>query len=202
MTHFEELINKKTVKELLEYIDNFDRYSPWALTAVIDELKVRGHNFSDKELKSLYERIEKKKEIQEEEDDILGFSKIQRKYVVTDPNTPLLYSKIAISSFSIFFTVIFGAILLALNIDNKINKIKVIGFGVLFTSLAIFIGNLLPNSTFFVLLINAIGGYTLTTEFWKRYIGRETKHRAKPIWIPLIISLVITGLLLVAIIYE
>jgi hypothetical protein len=62
-THFEELMTKKTVEELTEFIDNFDRYSPEALTSAINELKVRGRDFSDEELKSLNERIEKKKKL-------------------------------------------------------------------------------------------------------------------------------------------
>jgi len=201
MTHFESLMAKKSVEELMEYIDNFDDYSSWALTAVVNELKVRKMDFSDEEFNSLYERIEKKKEIEEEED-VFGSSKSLKKNVVTDPNAPLLYSKITVSSFSILFTVVFGAILLALNIENKINKIKVIGFGVLFTTLAILIGNLIPHSTFYVYAINGFGGYFLSTEFWNKYVGRETKYRTKPIWIPSIISIIIMVLVLISIFYE
>lgn len=200
MTHFKELITKKTVSELLEYINNFDRYSSYALTLVVNELKERGHNFSDEELKSINERIEKKKEL-EDEGNIFSSSKSLRRNVVTDPNAPLLYSKVVIMVFSTIFTVIFGAILLSINIDKQNQKIKVIGFGVLFTSLAMLIGNLIPHSTSFVYLINLTGGYFLTSEFWNKYIGRETKYRTKPIWIPLIISIIIAVLLLIAMIY-
>ncbi|MDR0332290.1 MAG: hypothetical protein LBI15_02390 [Dysgonamonadaceae bacterium] len=203
MTRFEELISKKTVEELMEYIDDFDRYASGALTAVIKELKAKGKSFSEEELKSLYDRIEKKREIEEEEDSVFdfGLSKLQNKYVVTDPNALLLYSKTAIASFSIFFTVIFGAVLLAKNIDNKTNKIKVIGVGLLFTILAILLGNLF-SQTLYVYLINGIGGYVLSVEFWNKYIGRETKYRAKSIWIPLIISIIISVPFLIAMIYE
>ena len=200
MAQFDEIIREKSIEELKEYIDNFDRYSPWALTAVIDKLKERGYNFSEEELKSLYERIEKKKEI-EEEDSFFGSSKSLKKYVVTDPNAPLLYSKIAISAFSLFFTVIFGAILLAKNIDSRTNKIKVIGIGILFTSLAIVLGNLVSHSTLYLLAINGFGGYVLSVEFWNKYIGRETKYRVKPIWLALTISIAISVLLLMAMIY-
>jgi hypothetical protein len=124
-----------------------------------------------------------------------------RKNVVTDPNAPLLYSKVSIMIFSTIFTVIFGAILLSINVDNKISKLKIIGFGVLFTTLAILIGNLAPQSTLYVYFINGIGGYFLTSEFWNRYLGRETKYRTKPIWIPLVISVIISVLLLIAMIY-
>jgi hypothetical protein len=201
MTEFESLLSKKTVEELMEYIDDFERYAPWALTAVVNELKARETVLHDEELNSLYERIEKKKEI-EEEQTLFGSKESMKKYVVTDPNAPLLYSKSAVSLFSLFFTVIFGAILLALNIENKINKVKVIVVGVLFTTLAILIGNLVPHSSFYVYAINGIGGYVLSTEFWNKYLGRETKYRKKPIWIPLLISIIISVLLLVTMIYE
>jgi hypothetical protein len=200
-THFEELMANKTVEELLEFISNFDRYSSQAITAAVNELKVRGQNFSDEELKSINEKIKKKKEIEEEED-IFRSSKSLRKNVVTDPNAPSLYSQVAIMAFSTIFTVIFGSVLLSLNIANRNDKLKVIGVGVVFTTLAILIGNLVPHSTLYVLFFNGIGGYILTSDFWNRYIGRETKYRTKSIWIPLIISIVITVLLLVPMIYK
>lgn len=190
----------KTVEDLLGIISDFDRYSSEAMAAAINELKLRGYNFSDDELQSINDKIEKKKEI-EEEYSIFSSSKLLQKNVVTDPNAPLLYSKIAIMIFSTIFAVIFGAILLSLNIDNKIQKLKVIGFGVLFTTLATLIGNLAPHSTLYVYFINGIGGYILTFDFWNRYIGRETKYRTKSIWIPLVISIILTALLLFAMIY-
>jgi hypothetical protein len=198
-THFEELMSKKTVEELMEFIENFDRYSPEALTAAISELKVRGKDFSDEELKSWNTRIEKMKEVEDEEN-IFGSSKSLKKNVVTDPNAPLLYSKSSIMAFSTIFTVIFGAILLSLNVNSESQKIKIIGLGVLFTTLAILLGNLAASSIIYVYLINGFGGYILTTEFWNKYVGRETKYRAKPIWFPLTISIVITGLLLIVMI--
>jgi len=203
MTEFESSLRKKTDEELMEYVGNFERYAPWALSAVVNELKERGTALSDEELNSLYEKIEKKKEINEEETlNIFGYPKSWKKYVVTDPDAPLLYSKIAISSFSLFFSAIFGAILLALNIGNKTNKIKAVVIGILFTIFAILIGNLVPNSSIYTLVINGIGGYLLATEFWNKYIGREIKYRTKPIWIPLLISIIITVPLLIATIYE
>jgi len=191
MTHFESMMSKKTVEELTEYIDNFERYTSLALTAAINELKKRGVAFSDEELNSLYEKIEKKKEFEEEDDSIFGYSKLLQKNVVTDPNAPLLYSRKAVLGFSIVFTVIFGAVLLSLNIERKVNKIKVIGFGVLFTTIAILLANVVSLPTFSVFFLNGLGGYLLSFDFWNKYVGRETKYRSKPIWIPLLISIII-----------
>jgi hypothetical protein len=200
-TDFRELMSNKTDAELMEYITNIDRYSHEALVAVVNELKVRGHNFPDEELRSINEKIQIKKEV-EEEDGFFRSSKSLRKNVVTDPNAPLLYSKVAIMTFSILFTVIFGSILLSFNIANTGKKLKVIGFGLLLTILATVIGNLLPHSILYVYLINCVGGYFLTSDFWNNNIGRETKYRSRPIWLPLIISILIAVLLLIVAVYK
>jgi len=195
MTHFENLISKQTVEELMEYINDFERYSPWALTAVINELKAKGKTFSDEELNSLYEKIEKKKEAEEEQSPFFSSSKSWGKYIVTDPEAPLLYSKFAVSSFSFFFSAIFGAILLALNVENKTNKIKVIGVGVLFTTIVILVGSLSSLPILYVFGINGASSYLLSTEFWNKYIGRETKYRAKSTWRPLLVLIAIAVVL-------
>src|ERR1035437_5617584 len=200
-TYFEELMIKRSDAELMEYINNFDKYTPEALIVVVNELKSRGHSISDEELRMINNKIEKCKK-NEEEEKIEKASKSLRKNVVTDPDAPLLYSQVAVLMFSTLFTTIFGAILLALNIKDTKKKLKVIGIGILFTTFAVLIGNLVPHPTSFITLTNGAGGYLLVSEFWNKYIGSGTKYRTKPVWIPLIISVVITGLLLIEMIYE
>ncbi len=67
------------------------------------------------------------------------------KNVVTDQDAPQFYSPRAIWGFSVFFTVIFGAVLLALNLTDRKAKWIVIGVGVIYTAAAIYIINLLPQ---------------------------------------------------------
>ena len=199
--YFEELMAKKSNSELMEYISNIDKYTPEALIAVVNELKTRGQNISEEELKIINNKVEedKKREVEKEK---IKTSKSLRKNVVTDPDAPLLYSQVAVIIFSTVFTTIFGAILLSLNIKDTKRKLKVIGIGILFSTLAILISNIVPHPYFLVLSANSIGGYFLISDFWNKYIGSETKYRTKPIWIPLIISVIITALLLIPIIYE
>lgn len=192
---------KRSDAELMEYINNFDKYTPEALIAVVNELKSRGQSISDEELRMINDKVEKSKK-EEEEEKIEKSSKSLIKNVVTDPDAPLLYSQVAILMFSTIFTTIFGAILLALNIKDTKKKLKVIGIGIIFTTFAILISNLVPHPTILTMLANGVGGYLLVTEFWNKYIGSGTKYRTKPIWIPLIISLIITALLLIEMIYE
>jgi drug/metabolite transporter superfamily protein YnfA len=124
------------------------------------------------------------------------------KNIVTDLDAPLLYSPRAVWGFSIFFTVIFGAVLLSSNLTDKKAKWIVIGFGIIYTSVVIFIMNLLPQpNTGLTLGLNGGGALILTQLFWNKYVGKETKFRTKPIWKPLIISIIITIPFLLAIIY-
>lgn len=200
-TYFEELMTKKSDTELMEYINNYGKYTPEALIAVVNELKSRGQNISDEELRMINDKIEKYKK-NEEEEKIEKASKSLRNNVVTDPDAPLLYSQVAVLMFSTIFTTLFGAILLALNIKDTKKKLKVIGIGILFTTFAILIGNLVPHPISVITLTNGAGGYLLVSEFWNKYIGSGTKYRTKQVWIPLIISVVITGLLLIEMSYE
>jgi hypothetical protein len=59
----------------------------------------------------------------------------------------------------------------------------------------------IPRSTGLTFGVNGIGGWIMTQFFWNKYIGEETKYRTKPIWKPLIISLVITIPFLLTIIF-
>ena len=101
----------------------------------------------------------------------------------------------------VVFTTIFGAVLLSSNISDTKRKWTVIGFGVLYTALTIAIVNVVPINALWVLLLNTAGGLGLTTTFWDKYVGKETKYRAKAIWKPLIISVVITMPFIFALIY-
>lgn len=196
-THFEELMEKKTANELWEYLNNADRYRPEMLTAAVNELKARGNNFSDEELQSIRKKIEIQQEI--EEDSFYGSSNTLKKDEVNELDAPLFYSKTSIMFFSTIFSVIFGSVLLSLNIDKRSRKFIVLGIGVLFTVVAVTVGNV-AQSLKYVFLINAVGGYVLTSDFWHLYIGRGIKYRAKPIWIPLIISILLSALYWMAII--
>ena len=195
-----EVMNGKTEEGLTDYLDNFQKYTPEAISSAVDELKRRGRNFSEEELKEIDLKIENRTKA-ESEDDTLFASNAWKQSVVTDPNAPLLYSKGAIRAFSLFFSTIFGAVLLSSNINDTKRKWMVIGFGIIYTTVTIIVLNLIPPNTFYVLLLNTAGGLGLTSTFWDKYVGKETKYRARPIWKPLIISIIITIPFLLAIIY-
>ncbi|MDD4968970.1 MAG: hypothetical protein PHT07_06035 [Paludibacter sp.] len=106
-----------------------------------------------------------------------------------------IYSKRAVWGFSIFFTSIFGGVLLMQNLfalQKKKEAYQVLAFSVVYTALSIYILNLFatPNtgSTY---LVNAIGGLVLSEFFFKRNIPDENILPKKKIWKALIISLII-----------
>ncbi len=195
-----EVMNGKSDEGLMGYLNNFQKFTPEAIKAAADELKRRGRNFSEGELKEIDVKIENRKN-SEDEDDTLFASDSWKKKVVKDPNAPLLYSKGTIRAFSLIFSTIFGAVLLSSNINDNKRKLIVIGFGVIYTAVTIMIMNLIPPNTFYVLILNTAGGLGLTSTFWNKYVGQETEYRARPIWKALMISIIITIPFIIAIIY-
>jgi len=106
-----------------------------------------------------------------------------------------IYSKRAVWGFSIFFTSIFGGVLLMQNLfalNKKKEAYQVLAFSVLYTALSIYVLNLLatPNTSS-TYLLNALGGLVLSEYFFKRNIPDERILPKKKIWKALIISLII-----------
>jgi hypothetical protein len=197
-----EVMNGKSEEGLMDYVNNFKKYTPEAITAAVDELERRGTTFTDQELTEIRTKLENRKNVQNEEDNPFVASNAWKQDVVMDPNAPLLYSKRAIRAFSFLFSTIFGAVLLSCNINDSKRKWIVIGFGIIYTALTVVIANLIPSNTFWVLLLNTAGGLGLTSTFWDKFVGKETKYRSKAIWKALLISIIITIPFLLALIYD
>src|SRR5258707_6622452 len=114
MASLREVMSSKSEDGLMDYLKNFNKYTPDAITAAVDELKKRGKRFTDEELNNINLKIETRKKAESDDDELFA-SNTWKKDVVTDPNAPLLYSKGAIRVFSILFIVIFVAVLLSYN---------------------------------------------------------------------------------------
>ena len=126
-----------------------------------------------------------------------------------DENSPTLYSKKLINTFTILFSVIFGGIMLAINlkaVNNTRGIYPVIIFSVLYTALSIYILNLINVGTPGALAAGAIGALILNNVFWNKYIGKETLYHKKSYKMPLIIALSIfiplTALIIWGMIYT
>lgn len=116
-----------------------------------------------------------------------------------------IYSKKAIWGFSIFFSSIFGGVLLMQNLKD-INRRKeafiVLVLSIIYTALTIFIVNIpsKPNSSL-TFVCNAIGGLILSNYVFPKYFSEQDKYENKKIWKPLIISILITIPFVLAAIY-
>lgn len=126
-----------------------------------------------------------------------------KKNIVKDLTAPAYYSQQAIWAFSTFFTVIFGAVLLYINLKgNKKGQFVVLGFGIIYTVLAAILITNISTNTGIVIAINAIGGFILTQLFWDKYLGEETKYRTRPVLMPLLISILITIPFIILMVFQ
>ena len=188
---FKEMMSKMSDYELNGYIENRKNYTKEAVESAMLELKNRGREFSEEETSEILKQFNKKKiENRESYTENSGW----KKNVVIDKDAPEFYSEKAIYMFSVIFSIIFGSILMAINLrktENKKGVFEVLGFGVLFFALQIYLLSMIPRNTMFTLVFSGVGALILNYFFWRKYIGQDTKYRAKPIWIPLIIGIVL-----------
>lgn len=106
---------------------------------------------------------------------------------------PVLYSQTAILAFTIFFSPLFGGVLLAMNVW-KVNKKavwQVIVFSLVFTAFSGYISYYMAPGSFVAILIPISGALILSELFWNRLIGKQLKYDKRKIIIPLIIALLI-----------
>lgn len=107
-----------------------------------------------------------------------------------------IYSKKAVMGFSLFFTSIFGGVLLMQNLREAGKKKEartVLLLSTFYTVLCIYIVNIPeePNTSL-TYVCNIVGGIILTEVFYKKHFADEKSYEKKRIWKPLIISLLIT----------
>jgi uncharacterized Tic20 family protein len=115
------------------------------------------------------------------------------------------YSKKAILGFSIFFSSIFGGILLMQNLKEigmKKEAKTVLNTSIILTVLPFLLAWLIEKEvSTYTLLANIIGGLVFSEFYFGLYIPKEQIFESKKIWKPLLISLLITIPLLASVIY-
>ena len=108
---------------------------------------------------------------------------------------PVLYSERAVYVFSVLMGLLFGSILMALNIDRMGNKKgvwQVIVYGVLYTALQYVITTTVMhnNNLSLTIAINVGGAFLMKKLFWEKYIGKNTAYTPRSIVVPTIITVV------------
>jgi len=117
-----------------------------------------------------------------------------------------IYSKRAIWGFSVFFTSIFGGVLLFQNlrdIGKKKEANLVLLFSIIFSVAIIYIVNIpeKPKSSL-TLLCNMLGALILTEYFFQKYFPNQAEYEKKKIWKPFLISMAITIPIVLVMIYA
>ena len=198
MENYKEKVAGFTDEQLNNYIENRYKYIPEIVHAAIQELQKRGKIFSDDELKLIYADIEIKPGDEKAQDQA-------EPVAINYADAPEYYTTRLIRVFSVLFSVLFGSIMMAMNLSRTAGKkgvVEVIIFGVIYTTTLIIIGSYLPNNRGGLgIILNLAGGYMLEYFFWNKYIGADTIHKKRSFVIPLIIGLVIT-VVLIAIFYS
>jgi len=195
----------KTNDELQAYLNHPEKYLPKTVKTAIDELQKRGKEFTVEELEAIRKKFRDGDESDSENPQIYSGYKTRgwKHNVVKDDSAPVFYSQYSIFVFSILFGVIFGGIMLAINIRKAGHKnipVWIAIFGTLYSITEIIIFNSIDAKSSMTYIGNALGALVLDF-FWQRYIGYKTLYKAKPIWIPLIIALLIYIPILLLIIY-
>lgn len=182
----------KSNKELETILKKNNDYTQEAIQAVIWEIENR--NLIDKSDVLYKNTFKENNQIDTDEKNLDNNENPSKELIL-----PVLYSKRAIQGFTIFFTTIFGAVLLMYNL-KEMNKLKernqVLIFGIVFTILSAILLNYLPKMIFTTLLFNLIGYAILIEFFWKNNIEKELEYAKKEVWKPLTISIIIVLLLL------
>ena len=157
---FQKIMANKSDESLKEYIANRANYAPEAVEAAIAELQTRGKFFSEEELIGFRQEFQLKREAAlKSMEQKRSWGKDWKKNVVTDEDAPEYYSEKAIYMFSVLFSMIFGAVLSAINFaksDDKKGVMEVLGFGVGYTSLEIWILTQIPSNSGLALVLPEI----------------------------------------------
>ena len=131
---------------------------------------------------------------------------LNQNLLINKDDNPKIYSKRAILGFSIFFSSIFGGVLLVKNL-RSIGKKKeaniVLLLSIIYTVVIIYIVNI-PDEpkTSLTYLCNMAGALVLTELFYKKHFLVDGDYEKKKIWKPLIISILITIPFILALVYA
>jgi hypothetical protein len=180
----------RSTDKLHNCIDNREKYLPETVEAAVEGLQSRGVVFTEEELTVIREDMQARRDLAlSDADSSSVFSRDDKSRQVEDPDAPAFYSKRLILVFSILFSVLFGSVMLAINVSKMQNLSKavlVVLFGLGFTVLAVAIAATYHLSSPFSILFGYLGAYAMEYLFWRSYIGNATLYRAKPFWPPLI----------------
>ncbi len=198
--NFKQRAALKSDEELHQYVDNREKYLPESVEAAVAELQNRGIHFSDEELNVIAEDMKARRMTSGAQSNSSSFffdpEKVKQ---VEDEGAPAFFTKRAITAFSILFSVLFGSIMLAINVgktENRSGIVWVILYGLGFTVGLMMLAQYSHLNSGLGLVLNVLGTYPMNIFFWNKYIGNDRLYRVRPIWTALIIGLAISAVLI------
>jgi len=175
---FIDKISKMDRFELLELYNKTTIYRVDALQTIEAELQKRELDFEAHDYAYL-------KSLENEENPV-------ETNFVSEEESVSLYSRSAVFGFSLFFSTIFGSILLMINLRRLGEKRKgyeILLLGIAYAILSSVLVDLAGANLVLSLVLNVLGGYLMSTYFWAKYIGLEFSHEKQSILIPLILGI-------------
>jgi len=117
---------------------------------------------------------------------------------VTDESAPLLYSKRAIYTFAFLFSVLFGAVLIVLNLRSLKKPegvVPTISFSIAYlvtvTLILGFLESHLKATFSSGYLVSSLGAWLILKLVWDKYIGKDTNYRKRSVFAPAAIGILI-----------
>ena len=113
---------------------------------------------------------------------------------------PVYYSEKAIYGFSVLMGILFGSILMAMNLNNtpaKKGVWQVLAFGVSYTALELLVLSRFSNAyTSLTIAFNIAGALVLNRLLLEKFIGKGIEYTNRSILIPAIIATVFAALVI------
>ena len=191
---YSQTMAKKSNASLALVLEEKHKYTEEAIQAVIWELENRNIIEKDSVIQNPSVLVSETVVKEGEQDNLLKNSSLEEEEV-----PPILFSKRAIRGFTIFFSTLFGVVLLMHNL-KKMNKRKarmeVLFFGIFYTFFTMILLSYLPTTLFITLLFNGIGYVVLTEYFWNKSLGKNVEYQKEQITKPVIISLSIVAFII------
>jgi hypothetical protein len=186
----DETIETKSTEELLYYILHWSSFSNEAVEGALNELLKRQHPVAAEKEMEIRQELQRRSSVENNAPPLRGR---WGRNVVKYQDAPLFHSQQTILICSVLFSVFFGSILLCINLSKyKLIRpiIEVIVFAVLYTTLQLSVLSKMQQNSLLTLIFSYIGGHLLNYFFWNRYIGAETKYRARAMWKPILIGFI------------
>ena len=188
---FSNIMNKKSDQELKVILGDKTKYTNEAIEAVVFELDSR-NLIDEEEVLKFRNQVKEREKLVMEKELVLEKKPNAHESPFDDLVQPTLYSKKAIQGFTIFFSTLFGSILMMSNLkamNKPKERFQVLVFGISYTVFTIILLNVIPRMFFITLLFNIVGYAVLMEYFWNKHLGKEIQFQKKGIMKPLLISL-------------